>query len=84
MPNLYEYWKSLSEIEKNQFCSSVGISQGYMESHLIHGRKKPRMETIQAIVDASNDKLTHKNLFEFFLKRNPTAAYSDYPSVHIL
>jgi len=45
-----------------------------MESHLIHGRKKPRMETIQAIVDASNNKLSHKKLFDFFLKKTPSAA----------
>ena len=74
MPNLYEFWKALSEPEKNKFCERGGVSYGYMESHLIHGRKKPRMETIQAIVDASNDKLSHKKLFEFFLKKNPSAA----------
>jgi hypothetical protein len=74
MLKLYEYWKALSETEKNLFCKSVGVSYGYMESHLIHGRKKPRMETIQAIVDASNNKLSHKNLFEFFLKKSPSAA----------
>ena len=73
MPNLYEFWKALSEPEKNKFCERVGVSYGYMESHLIHGRKKPRMETIQAIVDASNNKLSHKKLFEFFLKKNPSA-----------
>lgn len=38
-----------------------------MESHLIHGRKKPSMETIQKMVDASDEKLTHKGIFEFFL-----------------
>ncbi|WP_286715166.1 XRE family transcriptional regulator [Acinetobacter sp. UBA2581] len=74
MQNLYDYWKSLSEDEKHIFCSRVGVSYGYMESHLIHGRKKPRMETIQAIVDASNNKLSHKNLFDFFLKKTPIAA----------
>lgn len=74
MLNLYDYWKSLNEIQKRKFCESVGVSIGYMESHLIHGRKRPRMETIQAIVDASNSKLSHKNLFEFFLKKTPDAA----------
>lgn len=74
MLNLYEYWKALSEVERNQFCSRVGVSHGYMESHLIHGRKKPRMETIQAIVEASNNTLSHKNLFEFFLKKTASAA----------
>ncbi|EXI35181.1 hypothetical protein J647_3730 [Acinetobacter baumannii 846928] len=44
-----------------------------METHLIHGRKKPRMETIQKMVDASNQKLTHKSLFEFFLGTSKTA-----------
>lgn len=74
MRNLYDYWKSLSEDEKHIFCSRVGVSYGYMESHLIHGRKKPRMDTIQAIVDASNNKLSHKKLFDFFLKKTPSAA----------
>ncbi|QQN89406.1 MULTISPECIES: XRE family transcriptional regulator [Acinetobacter] len=74
MRNLYEYWKSLSEDERHIFCSRAGVSYGYMESHLIHGRKKPRMETIQAIVDASNNKLSHKKLFDFFLKKAPDAA----------
>lgn len=68
MLTLYSYWKSLNEVERNSFCSKAGVSYGYMESHLIHGRKKPRMETIQAIIEASNDQLTHKGLFDFFLK----------------
>lgn len=74
MMSLYDYWKALSEPEKREFCGTVGVSYGYMESHLIHGRKKPRMETIQAIVDASESKLTHKALFEFFLKKTIAAA----------
>jgi len=74
MPNLYEYWKALSETDKDLFCARVGVSYGYMESHLIHGRKKPRMETIQAIVDASDCKLSHKALFDFFLKKEVVAA----------
>lgn len=74
MITLYEYWKALSDSEKNEFCKRVGVSYGYMESHLIHGRKKPRMETIQAIVDASDCKLSHKALFDFFLKKEVAAA----------
>lgn len=44
-----------------------------MEVHLIHGRKKPGMDTLQAIVDASNKKLTHEGLFNFFLNKAPAA-----------
>ena len=71
--NLYDYWKSLSEEEKKIFCVEAGLSYGYMEVHLIHGRKKPRMETIQALVDASKKQLTHESLFNFFLKETQIA-----------
>ena len=73
MVTLYQYWKDLTPDERKKFCSDVGASYNYMESHLIHGRKKPSMEKIQAIVDASNEKLTHKGLFEFFLNRGSAA-----------
>ena len=74
MVTLYDFWRGLDKDQRIQFCETTDISYGYMESHLIHGRKKPRMETIQAIVEASNNKLSHKNLFEFFLKKTPSAA----------
>jgi hypothetical protein len=73
MLTLYEYWKSLSREERIIFCKKAKISYGYMESHLIHGRKNPSMEKIQAIVDASSKKLTHESLFSFFLKKAPVA-----------
>lgn len=66
--NLYEYWKSLSDAERVTFCKKAGVAYGYMESHLIHARKYPHMKTIQAIVEASNQTLTHEGLFGFFLK----------------
>lgn len=69
MSNLYDYWKSLNKNERITFCKKTKISYGYMESHLIHGRKKPTMKTIQAIIDASDNKLTHSGLFDFFLNK---------------
>lgn len=70
MLSLYDFWRGLSKDERIQFCEITKISYGYMESHLIHGRKKPTMETIQKMVDASNKKLTHEGLFEFFLGKS--------------
>ncbi|MDH0032040.1 MULTISPECIES: transcriptional regulator [unclassified Acinetobacter] len=67
MLTLYEFWRGLEKSERIQFCETASISYRYMESHLIHGRKKPSMETIQKMVDASNKKLTHEGLFNFFL-----------------
>ena len=74
MLDLHTYWRALPEAKKAEFCLKVGVSHGYMESHLIHARKKPRMETIQAIVGASEKKLTHEQLFNFFLRKNTEAA----------
>lgn len=70
MLTLYDFWRSLTKSERVQFCDSAKISYRYMETHLIHGRKKPSMETIQKIVDASNQKLTHKGIFESFLGKS--------------
>lgn len=73
MFTLYEYWRGLEKHERIQFCEKSNVSYGYMESHLIHGRKKPSMETVQALVDASDEKLSHKGLFEFFLQKSTAA-----------
>ena len=69
MVTLYDFWRGLEKCERIQFCETTSISYGYMESHLIHGRKKPSMDTIQKMVDASNKKLTHEGLFNFFLRK---------------
>jgi len=82
--NLYEFWRKLNEEEKSIFCEKVGISYSYMESHLIHGRKNPRMRTVQAIVDASDKQLTHQSLFNFFLKKERiTQKDSNHPKEHL-
>lgn len=70
MVTLYDFWRGLTKAERVKFCEATQISYRYMENHLIHGRKKPSMETIQKIVDASDQKLTHKSIFEFFLSKS--------------
>ena len=73
MLTLYSYWRGLSESERLKFCEEVKVTYGYMETQLIHARKNPRMETIQKMVEASNQQLTHKSLFDFFLGTSKTA-----------
>ncbi|MGU3288511.1 XRE family transcriptional regulator [Acinetobacter radioresistens] len=73
MLTLYDYWKGLSREQRIAFCEKTKITYSYMEVHLIHGRKKPGMDTLQAIVDASDKKLTHEGLFNFFLNKAPAA-----------
>lgn len=72
MTTLYDFWRGLEKNERIKFCETTSISYGYMESHLIHGRKKPSMETIQKMIDASNETLTHKSIFDFFLGTSTT------------
>ncbi|MFV5443361.1 XRE family transcriptional regulator [Acinetobacter oleivorans] len=74
MLTLYSYWRGLNESERLKFCEEAKVTYGYMETQLIHARKKPRMETIQKMVDASNKKLTHKSLFDFFLGTSKTVS----------
>lgn len=74
MLTLYSYWRGLNESERRKFCEEAKVTYGYMETQLIHARKKPRMETIQKMVDASNKKLTHKSLFDFFLGTSKTVS----------
>lgn len=73
MITLYDFWRGLDKDQRIKFCETTKISYGYMESHLIHGRKKPSMETIQKMVDASNNQLTHKSIFDFFLNKSSVA-----------
>lgn len=73
MKTLYEYWRSLSENEKQEFCQKVGVTYEYMNIHLIHKRRKPRLDAIQSMVDASNGVLTLESLFDFFLSNQATA-----------
>jgi hypothetical protein len=73
MLTLHSYWRGLSESDRLKFCKDAEVTYGYMETHLIHARKRPRMETIQKMVEASNQKLTHKSLFDFFLGTSKTA-----------
>lgn len=63
---LYEYWKSLSEKEKQEFCEKSGYAYNHMNIHLIHGRKTPPLNKIKDLVEASLGKLQFNDLCDFF------------------
>jgi hypothetical protein len=66
---LYEYWRSLSEEDKRDFCAAINLTFDYVNVQLIHARRKPRIECIQAMVDHSKGQLTLQGLFDIFLKK---------------
>lgn len=72
MLTLHSYWRGLSESDRIKFCEKAEVTYGYMETHLIHARKNQEWKQSK-MVEASNQKLTHKSLFDFFLGTSKTA-----------
>ena len=71
MDNLHTFWRGLSDEEQTNFALKAELSKAYIEVHLIHKRKSPRLKTIQSIADASNGALTVNGLVAFFMQTNP-------------
>jgi len=41
-----------------------------MDNHLVHRTKKPSIKTVDAMVKASNDALTHEDVIGFFMQES--------------
>ena len=68
--NLYKFWRELTPDERRSFCINASIGYRYMDNHLVHGKKSPSIKVLDAMVSASNGKLTHKDLVSFFVESN--------------
>ncbi len=66
--NLYLFWRGLSAEQRKSFCKTAGIVYRYMDNHLVHRTKKPSIKTVDAMVRASNDALTHQDVIGFFMQ----------------
>ncbi|WP_257234907.1 MULTISPECIES: XRE family transcriptional regulator [unclassified Acinetobacter] len=66
--NLYLFWRGLSAEQRKSFCKTAGIGYRYMDNHLVHRTKKPSIKTVDAMVKASNDALTHEDVIGFFMQ----------------
>ncbi len=66
--NLYLFWRGLSAEQRKSFCKTAGIGYRYMDNHLVHRTKKPSIKTVDAMVRASNDALTHQGVIGFFMQ----------------
>ena len=69
--DLYKYWRALAPEAREDFAQKSGVSYRYINIQLIHRRRKPPISTIDAMVTASQGKLTREGLIEFF---NPTTS----------
>lgn len=68
--NLYKFWRELTPMQRRTFCEKASIGYRYMDNHLVHGNKTPSIRVVNAMVSASDGKLTHKDLVNFFLESN--------------
>lgn len=62
----YDYWRSLSDSEKQEYAKSCDFSRTYIETHLIHRRKTPPLAKLQKMADESLGAFTFHNLCDFF------------------
>ncbi len=68
MSNLYNYWRSLDDNQKESFAQRCDLKADYIETHLIHKRKTPPLDRLMKMAQASNGRLSHHGLCDFFLK----------------
>ena len=64
--NLYQFWRGLTPDARQTFADKTGVSYRYIDIQLIHRRRNPPISTLDAMVEASQGKLTREGLIEFF------------------
>lgn len=67
MSDLYKYWRGLNDSQKADFAKKSGLKADYIETHLIHRRKTPRLDRLMKMAVASNGRLSYHGLCDFFL-----------------
>ena len=67
MSNLYKYWRSLDDNQKESFAQRCGLKPVYIETHLIHKRKTPPLNRLMKMAQASNGSLSYHGLCDFFI-----------------
>lgn len=72
MNNLYDYWSSLSESERERFARASGYQYSTINTHLIHKRKIPPLAKVKKLASASNGKLSYHGLCDFFVEDQQT------------
>lgn len=68
MSNLHSYWRKLSVDQQAIYAVRAGLSPKYIENHLIHKRKTPRLPALKALANASDGELTLHGLVDFFVE----------------
>lgn len=68
--NLYSFWRGLTAEQRKSFCRKAGIGYRYMDNHLVHRTKNPSIKTVDAMVKASNDALSHEDVIGFFMQES--------------
>lgn len=61
-----EFIKSLTEEQLDQYAKDCGTTSGYITVHLMHGRKYPKKELMNALSEKSNGQVRDVDVLMHF------------------
>ena len=61
-----EFFRGLDEAQRNEYAERAGTTSDYIRVHLIHARRVPRPELMEALVLASDGQVTRNEILEHF------------------
>ena len=67
------FYNGLDDFERSAFADNAGRSRRYIETHLLHRRKMPTVQTMQNLASASSGACTYADVLDFFYGPNLAA-----------
>lgn len=74
MPDFKTWYRSMTPEEKREFARRAGLSQQYIEVHLVYRRRVPRQDTMRRLAEASLGRLSYEDVVGFFFLTERPAA----------
>jgi hypothetical protein len=68
------WYRSMTAEEKQEFARRAGLSQQYIQVHLVYRRRIPRPDTMRKLAEASLGRLSYEDIVSFFLLSERPAA----------
>lgn len=68
------WYRSMTPAEKREYARRAGLSQQYIEVHLVYRRRVPRPDTMRRLAEASLGRLSYEDVVGFFLLSERPAA----------
>jgi len=62
MPDFKTWFRSITPEEKREYARRAGLSQQYIEVHLVYRRRVPRQDTMRRLAEASLGRLSYEDV----------------------